>query len=128
MTDLDYGVLAYGTPNWRAARVATSADYVAFEASISAGLQRMGPQNHRGFLVANSPGNPLANFNELGSGVWTNPRAISMSLQEGKLFTPAGSMQSHICESSDACTVPVSVLASLRNTGSGVPLLLCPSS
>ena len=38
----------------------------------------------------------LANFNELGAGVWHNPLAISMTLQEGKIFTPKGSMQSHI--------------------------------
>jgi len=42
---LDYGVLAYGTPNWRAGRVAYSSDYVAFEASISAGLQVKSPSN-----------------------------------------------------------------------------------
>ena len=55
---LDYGVLAFGTPNWRAARVAYSSDYTAFEASISAGLQGWQPQH--GFLITNSPGNPLA--------------------------------------------------------------------
>lgn len=94
---LDFGVLAYGTPNWRAARVATSFDYLQFEESISTGIQTWGLPR-RGVLVANSPGNLLAdaNFNELGPGVWTNPKAISMSLQEGKRFTPPGAMPSHI--------------------------------
>jgi hypothetical protein len=53
---LDYGVLAFGTANWRAARVATSADYVAFESSVSAALQARKPH---GVLIANSPGNVL---------------------------------------------------------------------
>ena len=38
----------------------------------------------------------LANFNELGPGVWHDPHAISMTLQEGRIFTPKGSMPSHI--------------------------------
>lgn len=95
---LDFGVLAFGTPNWRAARVAVSSDYLQFEESISAGIQAWAPPRRRGVLVANSPGNPIAdaNFNELGGGVWTNPRAVSMSLQEGKLLSPPGAMPSHI--------------------------------
>lgn len=94
---LDFGILAYGTPNWRAARVAASSDYLQFEESISTGIQTW-QLPRRGVLVANSPGNLLAdaNFNELGPGVWTNPKAVSMSLQEGKRFTPPGAMPSHI--------------------------------
>ena len=93
---LDYGILAYGTPNWRAGRVANTADYVAFESAISQGLRSWAPR--RGVLIANSPGNPLAdnNFNELGSGVWSNTRSIAMSLQEGKIFTPVGGTPSHL--------------------------------
>ena len=48
---LDFGVLAFGTPNWRAARVATSADYMAFEESISAGTS---PQTYTAMIVHNS--------------------------------------------------------------------------
>jgi hypothetical protein len=90
---LDYGLLAYGSPNWRATRVATSADYIDFESSISAGLQ-----SWHGILVANSPGNLLADasFSELGPGVWEDARAVSLSLQEAKIFTPHGAMPSHI--------------------------------
>lgn len=77
--------------------MATSADYLQFEESISSGIQTWN-FSRRGVLVANSPGNLLAdaNFNELGPGVWTNPRAVSMSLQEGKRFSPYGAMPSHI--------------------------------
>ena len=36
---LDYGVMAFGAPNWRAARVAYSADYITYEQMISRGLK-----------------------------------------------------------------------------------------
>ena len=52
---LDFGVLAFGTPNWRAARVATSADYLQFEDSISTGAS---PQcrNDHAVMMQYSPG------------------------------------------------------------------------